>query len=124
MPSDEPPRLYAGQPISALLTIQTSFHWGSNTNDVQYVMQFDVEEMVREWLVSGKKRGHFVAKAGFRPVDLSNFELTFCKGRLYIQHPNHPDCSTPWRAGSPQGHGVGCTINRGTYNGIDGYSEH
>ncbi|KAJ7582878.1 trafficking protein particle complex subunit 10 [Mycena floridula] len=61
--SHELPALYAGQPIDALLTIHTSFHWGSSTNpkDKQYMMQFDVDEMVRDWLVSGKKRGDFMA---------------------------------------------------------------
>ncbi|KAK7467047.1 hypothetical protein VKT23_004109 [Stygiomarasmius scandens] len=55
--------LYAGQPISALLSIHTNFHWGSNANDKQrqYMIQYDVEEMVKEWLVSGKKRGTFSA---------------------------------------------------------------
>jgi trafficking protein particle complex subunit 10 len=27
-------------------------------------MQYDVEEMVKEWLVSGKKRGNFSAMVG------------------------------------------------------------
>ncbi|KAF5365787.1 hypothetical protein D9758_003260 [Tetrapyrgos nigripes] len=57
------PHLYAGQPISAVLSIHTTFHWGPNLNDKerQYTMQYDVEEMVKEWLVSGKKRGNFSA---------------------------------------------------------------
>jgi hypothetical protein len=29
------------------------------------MMRFDVEEMVREWLVSGRKRGDFAAKVTF-----------------------------------------------------------
>ncbi|KAJ4488048.1 trafficking protein particle complex subunit 10 [Lentinula aciculospora] len=55
--------LYAGQPIPVTLTVHSSFHWGTSANDKerQYVMQYDVEEMVKEWLVSGKKRGTFVA---------------------------------------------------------------
>ncbi|KAJ7285957.1 trafficking protein particle complex subunit 10 [Mycena rebaudengoi] len=62
-PSDQVHSLYAGQPISAILTIHTSFHWGSSVNDKErtYMMRFDVEEMVREWLVSGRKRGDFAA---------------------------------------------------------------
>ncbi|KAK7014963.1 trafficking protein particle complex subunit 10 [Favolaschia claudopus] len=64
MGSEHTPSLYAGQPIPALLTVHTSFHWGSSVNDTQraYMMRFDVEEMVREWLVSGRKRGDFAAK--------------------------------------------------------------
>ncbi|KAF9264760.1 hypothetical protein L218DRAFT_979450 [Marasmius fiardii PR-910] len=55
--------IYAGQPIPAAVNIHTSFHWGSSHGDErrQYVMQYDVEEMVREWLISGRKRGNFVA---------------------------------------------------------------
>ncbi|KAF8911173.1 trafficking protein particle complex subunit 10 [Gymnopilus junonius] len=58
--------LYAGQPISANLTIQTTFHWGSTPSDTnkEYLLRFNIEEMVREWLVSGPKRGDFIAKDG------------------------------------------------------------
>ncbi|KAJ6630673.1 trafficking protein particle complex subunit 10 [Mycena sp. CBHHK59/15] len=61
--SSEGSPLYAGQPISAVLSIHTSFHWGSSVNDKErsFMMRFDVEEMVREWLVSGRKRGDFAA---------------------------------------------------------------
>ena len=60
--SDKLPPLYAGQPISAELTIETSFHWGENADGQAYRMRFDVEELVRDWLVSGRKRGDFMAK--------------------------------------------------------------
>ncbi|CAK5277454.1 unnamed protein product, partial [Mycena citricolor] len=58
------PSLYAGQPIPALLSISTSFHWGSSSTDKDrtFMMRFDVEEMVRDWLVSGRKRGDFPAR--------------------------------------------------------------
>ncbi|TFK43010.1 trafficking protein particle complex subunit 10 [Crucibulum laeve] len=61
--SEQKPILYAGQPISAVLTIRTSFHWGSSPGEKtrKYMMRFNVEEMVREWLVSGPKRGDFIA---------------------------------------------------------------
>lgn len=58
------PPLYAGQPISALLTIQTSFHWGVKSSRKSYQMRFDVEEMVRDWLIGGRKRGDFEATDG------------------------------------------------------------
>ena len=59
--------LYAGQPISAALTIHTSFHWGSDTGkkDQQYMLRYDVEEVVKDWLVSGPKRGDFIAMVDF-----------------------------------------------------------
>jgi hypothetical protein len=46
-----------------MLTITTSFHWGESRNcsNHQYMLRFDVEEMVKEWLVSGRKRGDFSA---------------------------------------------------------------
>ena len=58
------PPLYAGQPISALISIQTSFHWGTRRDSGRksYEMRFDIEEMVRDWLISGRKRGDFKAE--------------------------------------------------------------
>ncbi|KAG5647176.1 hypothetical protein DXG03_001133 [Asterophora parasitica] len=58
--------LFAGQPISARVTIHTSFHWGSSAGDKErrYFLRYDVEEMVRDWLVSGPKRGNLVALDG------------------------------------------------------------
>src|SRR6202035_1993974 len=62
--AEEFPPLYAGQPISALMTIQTSFHWGLSAGDKdhKYMMRFDIEEMVADWLVCGRKRGDFAAR--------------------------------------------------------------
>lgn len=56
--------MYAGQPIQAQLSIHTSFHWSliRSDEDRGYLMQFDVEEMLPDWLLSGQKRGDFVAK--------------------------------------------------------------
>ncbi|KAF5358539.1 hypothetical protein D9756_001945 [Leucocoprinus leucothites] len=56
--------LYAGQPISAELRIDTSFHWGPSANDrsQEFLMRYNVEETIRDWLISGPKRGEFVAK--------------------------------------------------------------
>jgi hypothetical protein len=58
------PPLYAGQPIPALISIHTSFHWGTRQDSGRksYEMRFDIEEMVREWLISGRKRGDFEAE--------------------------------------------------------------
>lgn len=65
--SDQLPPLYAGQPISALLTIHATFRWGTRNHDDKrgYKMRFDIEEMLREWLVSGRKRGDFEAQVFF-----------------------------------------------------------
>ncbi|KAG5732737.1 Trafficking protein particle complex subunit 10 [Termitomyces sp. T112] len=60
------PPLYAGQPMSATISIRTSFHWGSGVGNKEhrYMLRYDVEEMVRDWLVSGPKRGDFTAADG------------------------------------------------------------
>ncbi|KAF8638821.1 hypothetical protein AX17_001879 [Amanita inopinata Kibby_2008] len=57
---------YAGKPIPACLSIHTSFHWCVNDGDPgqQYKIRFDVEELVKDWLISGQKRGNFIAKDG------------------------------------------------------------
>ncbi|KAI9065113.1 hypothetical protein FKP32DRAFT_1674998 [Trametes sanguinea] len=58
--------LYAGQPISALLTVTTSFHWAppEDTKVESYMMRYDIEDLTQDWLVSGRKRGDFLAKDG------------------------------------------------------------
>ncbi|KAI0647217.1 trafficking protein particle complex subunit 10 [Trametes meyenii] len=58
--------LYAGQPISALLTVQTSFHWAppEDTKVESYMMRYDIEDLTQDWLVSGRKRGDFLARDG------------------------------------------------------------
>ncbi|KAI0748290.1 trafficking protein particle complex subunit 10 [Daedaleopsis nitida] len=57
--------LYAGQPISAVLTVQTSFHWAppEDTKVESYMVRYDIEDLTHDWLVSGCKRGDFVATA-------------------------------------------------------------
>ncbi|PCH38130.1 hypothetical protein WOLCODRAFT_64398 [Wolfiporia cocos MD-104 SS10] len=57
--------LFAGQPISVLVTVSISFHW-TPTEDAQpesYMLRYDIEDMTGEWLISGRKRGDFCAKA-------------------------------------------------------------
>ncbi|KDQ16168.1 hypothetical protein BOTBODRAFT_65084 [Botryobasidium botryosum FD-172 SS1] len=70
---DVPPTtpMFAGQPLQAVLSITTSLHWRSATSAAntnmdegvrKYRMQFDVSaEQNGDWLVSGPKRGEFVA---------------------------------------------------------------
>lgn len=60
--------LYAGQPISAELKIHTTFRWGLEDDNLrQYVLNYQIEDMTREWLVGGLKQGDFIAKVG-RPI--------------------------------------------------------
>ncbi|KIJ69219.1 hypothetical protein HYDPIDRAFT_80628 [Hydnomerulius pinastri MD-312] len=62
---DKLPPIYAGQPISATLSIKTSLHWGEqDSKRRKYLLRYDVEERVTEWLVCGRKRGDFAAQDG------------------------------------------------------------
>ncbi|KAI0082757.1 hypothetical protein K474DRAFT_1681152 [Panus rudis PR-1116 ss-1] len=58
--------LFAGQPISATLTVTTSFHWApkEDADRRSYLMRYDIEEITHDWLVSGQKRGDFTATDG------------------------------------------------------------
>ncbi|KIJ16879.1 hypothetical protein PAXINDRAFT_162498 [Paxillus involutus ATCC 200175] len=57
--------IYAGQPISATLTIKTSLHWAEQESKRwRYLLRYDVEERAKDWLVCGRKRGDFVAQDG------------------------------------------------------------
>ena len=70
--------LYAGQPIAANLTIKTSFHWGGQNELTRHcVLRFNVEEMVREWLVSGPKRGDFLATVSHLPTLKHSLNVLF-----------------------------------------------
>lgn len=57
--------LFAGQPITAVLSINTSYRWSANHEKAhgKYRIRFEVEEMIKDWLISGQKRGDFVTKA-------------------------------------------------------------
>ncbi|KAH8829685.1 trafficking protein particle complex subunit 10 [Flagelloscypha sp. PMI_526] len=69
---DELPPLYAGEPISAILRVHASFHWGGSLgeSDRKYRIRYDVQEMVQDWLISGRKRGDIWIQASiYKPVD-------------------------------------------------------
>ncbi|KAF8578950.1 hypothetical protein K439DRAFT_1360730 [Ramaria rubella] len=59
---------YAGQPIAATLTIQSSFHWSGpvmqTAENRTYSMWFEVKEVAKDWLISGRKKGDFVVTDG------------------------------------------------------------
>ncbi|EIW85047.1 hypothetical protein CONPUDRAFT_47585 [Coniophora puteana RWD-64-598 SS2] len=57
------PVIFAGQPVFATLTIKISLHWNDDTKS-SYRMRFDVEEMVSDWLICGRKRADFTAYNG------------------------------------------------------------
>ncbi|KZT68199.1 hypothetical protein DAEQUDRAFT_693019 [Daedalea quercina L-15889] len=65
-PSDQTLPLFAGQPISAVVTVTTSFHWApvEDAEMDQYLLRYDIQDMTGDWLVSGPKRGDFSAEDG------------------------------------------------------------
>ncbi|KAH9934671.1 trafficking protein particle complex subunit 10 [Fomitopsis serialis] len=65
-PSGQVLPLFAGQPISAVVTVTTSFHWApaEDAEMDQYLLRYDIQDMTGDWLVSGPKRGDFRAEDG------------------------------------------------------------
>lgn len=66
--SDSHTYLYAGQPVSATISITSFCHWAGpimrTSNEYRYAMKFGIQEMADDWLISGQKRGEFVAVDG------------------------------------------------------------
>ena len=63
-PGDARRPLFAGQPAAATLSIGSSFHWrgpGAPPDGESHPMRFDVQEKGTDWLVSGRKKGDFLA---------------------------------------------------------------
>lgn len=83
--SNGTPSLYAGQPISTEVKISTSFRWGPNRDDQNqsFMMRYNVEETIRDWLISGPKRGEFIAKVCNIDCLLTN-QLEFVLGKRFI----------------------------------------
>ncbi|KAF9246256.1 trafficking protein particle complex subunit 10 [Melanogaster broomeanus] len=57
--------IYAGQPLSATLSVKISLHWAEQESKRRrYMLRYDVEERFNDWLVCGQKRGDFAAEDG------------------------------------------------------------
>ncbi|KAI0736997.1 trafficking protein particle complex subunit 10 [Fomitopsis betulina] len=65
-PSGQTPPLFAGQPISAMVTVTTSLHWAPLEDEEMdhYLLRYDIQDMTGDWLISGPKRGDFRAEDG------------------------------------------------------------
>jgi hypothetical protein len=59
----DPDSIYAGQPVAVRMELTSSFHWGAVRDPAAkgYNMRYVIQESVTDWLVSGHKRGDFVA---------------------------------------------------------------
>lgn len=66
VPSAAKESVFAGQSLRATLSITTSFHWGTNIVSDEHLLRFDVNaEADGSWLVSGPKRGEYLAKVSW-----------------------------------------------------------
>jgi len=88
--------IFAGQPVFATLTIKVSLHWNEDSSS-SYRMRFDVEEMVSDWLICGRKRADFTAHNGqllsmpLTLIALRHGELTLPKVTVHAL----PSVTTP-----------------------------
>ena len=102
--------MYAGQPVLAHVVIHNSFHWGSvGHENPEFRMRYDVEERVKDWLVSGRKRGDFIAKVFLNTSDrafLTNSPLIGWRG---TRRSSHSHSIASWRVGSTTGDGPSIT---------------
>ena len=71
--------VYAGQPVPAVVTVNSSLHWGGAQEEdaepqEEYRLQYDVSaELSGAWLVCGPKRGEFDATVS--AYSLSSLEI-------------------------------------------------
>ena len=95
----ELPALFAGQPISVMLTITTSFHWAplEDADIESYLLRYDIEEVTKDWLVSGRKRGDFIATVSLLLVLRSFRILMHPPGWCNLHNACYLDCPAPWR---------------------------
>jgi hypothetical protein len=105
--SDQLPLLYAGQPIPASLSIQTSFHWDENQDAGRqsYQMRFEIQEMEQDWLISGQTCGDFEAEVCLYPRLVFGRLNGTVKGRLDTHRCDNADCLAPRRVIVAQGQG-------------------
>ncbi|KAG8842314.1 hypothetical protein FRB96_005596, partial [Tulasnella sp. 330] len=55
--------IYAGQSVQAVLYITTTLYWGVGSTENQHLLRYDINaESEGNWLVSGSKRGEYIAK--------------------------------------------------------------
>lgn len=56
--------------MSATISITSFCHWAGpimqSSNECRYAMKFGVQEMADDWLISGQKKGEFVAIVSYR----------------------------------------------------------
>lgn len=120
------PSLYAGQPVPAIITIDISCHWGPTTSSKKrdYMMRFDVEEMVRDWLVSGRKRGDFTATVSSVDYHYLVALLNALEGWRNFYCTHHSNRVASRRACPAKGCCYSSTSYRRSHHGINGHPKY
>ena len=96
--------IYAGQPVAVCVEISSSFHWGAVLDPAtkEYNMRYVVQESVTDWLVSGHKRGDFVATVSIVSAVYSGLShLRASSGRRFSLGELDPGASPSRRAIAP-----------------------
>ena len=102
--------MYAGQPVLAQVVIHNSFHWGSvGYENPEFRMRYDVEERVKDWLVSGRKRGDFIAKVFIKSSHRSSLTNSTPIGWRGTRRSSHSHPIASWRVDSATSHGATTT---------------
>jgi hypothetical protein len=89
------------------------------------MLRYDVEELVKDWLVSGGKRGDFAATV-WRQLQtaVSKHLSDLCLGWRDVFGANHADRTTSRRACSAQSVSGGASSRGRVDDGCEDYSEH
>lgn len=61
-------RIEVGQPVTAAISIRSTFSWSHSSSPTTLALVYDVTFKTEDWLVSGRKRGQFTAEVSRRGV--------------------------------------------------------
>lgn len=90
--------IFAGLPVTASISFQSSFHWSSNDDDAkQYQMSYEIDESVKDWLVGGQKRGEFITTVSHANTMQIDPYLKVLAGQCYMDRHRDPRSVAPWR---------------------------
>ena len=89
------------------------------------MLRYDVEELVRDWLVSGRKRGEFAAMVWDNCKSALTYEISNClKGWCDVFGSYHTGSAAPRRAFPSQRDSDCASNNGGVDDGREGYPKH
>lgn len=83
--------IYTGQPVTATVSIHTSFQWAGRERkgSLSYRIHYELEENIKDWLLSGQKRGDFMAKVPLLNIVLETYTNIIKRMTPRILFPSH-----------------------------------